>query len=119
MVEGHPVLSGDDAVSAVFSMSWDSGVQSLRAFPQALATMSQNPNWVDATRRTFSAQSGNATDSVQRLRRVAYKAGNPKTSGQRKVELQQTTNAMVIQPANPQVVYVPTYNPTIFYGSQS
>ncbi|WP_144142214.1 DUF3300 domain-containing protein [Paraburkholderia sp. BCC1884] len=112
----HPQVKGDDAVKAVSSMPWDPSVQSLVAFPQALATMAQNPNWVDAIGQAFLAQSSDVMDSVQRLRQAAYKAGNLKTSEQQKVEVQPANNTIVIQPANPQVVYVPTYNPTTFYG---
>jgi hypothetical protein len=78
--------------------------------------MAQNPNWVDAIGQAFLAQSGDVMDSVQRLRQAAYKGGNLKTSEQQKIEVQPATNTIVIQPANPQVVYVPTYNPTTFYG---
>jgi Protein of unknown function (DUF3300) len=112
----HASLKGDEAVKAVSSMPWDPSVQSLVAFPQALATMAQNPNWVDAIGQAFLAQSGDVMDSVQRLRQAAYKAGNLKTSEQQKIEVQPATNTIVIQPANPQIVYVPAYNPTTFYG---
>ncbi|HZZ11579.1 MAG TPA: DUF3300 domain-containing protein [Paraburkholderia sp.] len=112
----HASLKGDDAVKAVSNMPWDPSVQSLVAFPQALATMAQNPNWVEAIGQAFLAQSTDVMDSVQRLRQAAYKAGNLKTSEQQKIEVQPATNTIVIQPANPQVVYVPTYNPQTFYG---
>lgn len=115
--KAHPDLKGDDAVKAVASMPWDPSVQSLVAFPQALATMAQNPNWVEAIGQAFLAQSGDVMDSVQRLRQKAVAAGNLKTSPQQKVEVQQATQTIVIQPADPQVVYVPAYNPTTFYGT--
>lgn len=112
----HPEQKGDDAVKAVASMPWDPSVQSLVAFPQALATMAQNPNWVDAIGQAFLAQPSDVMDSVQRLRQAAYQAGNLKTSPQQNVVVQPATNTIVVQPANPQVVYVPAYNPTTFYG---
>jgi hypothetical protein len=116
----NPKLTGDDAVRAVSSTAWDPSVQSLVAFPQALATMAQNPNWVSSIGQAFLAQPNDVMDSVQRLRNAAYKAGNLSTSSQQKVVVQPaattTTSTIVIEPANPQVVYVPTYNPTVVYG---
>ncbi|RKE39436.1 uncharacterized protein DUF3300 [Paraburkholderia sp. BL23I1N1] len=114
--ESHPDLKGDDAVKAAASMPWDPSVQSLLAFPQALATMAQNPNWVEAIGQAFLTQPSDVMDSVQRLRQAAYKAGNLKATPQQTVVVQPATNTIVIQPVNPQVVYVPAYNPTIFYG---
>jgi hypothetical protein len=108
-------LQGDDAVKAVAGESWDPSVQSLVAFPQVLATMSAKPDWVSQLGSAFLAQPNDVMDSVQRLRKQAQAAGNLKTSEQQKVVVEQSTIQIV--PANPQVVYVPTYNPTVVYGT--
>nr|WP_244816096.1 DUF3300 domain-containing protein [Caballeronia sp. Lep1P3] len=108
-------VKGDDAVKAVQSQPWDPSVQSLVAFPQALATMASKPDWMTQLGNAFIAQSGDVMDSVQRLRRSAQSAGNLKTTEQQKVVVEQSTIQIV--PANPQVVYVPTYNPTVVYGA--
>jgi hypothetical protein len=108
-------LQGDDAVKAVAGESWDPSVQSLVAFPQVLATMSAKPDWVSQLGSAFLAQPNDVMDSVQRLRKQAQAAGNLKTSSQQKVVVEQST--IQIEPANPQVVYVPTYNPTVVYGA--
>ncbi|OYD78153.1 Protein of unknown function [Burkholderia sp. YR290] len=106
---------GDDAVKAVASEPWDPSVQSLVAFPQVLATMASKPDWVTQLGNAFLAQPDDVMDSVQRLRKQAQSAGNLKTSEQQKVIVEQSTIQIV--PANPQVVYVPTYNPTVVYGA--
>ncbi|HEY3598937.1 MAG TPA: DUF3300 domain-containing protein [Paraburkholderia sp.] len=106
---------GDAAVQAVASEPWDPSVQSLVAFPQVLATMASKPDWVTQLGNAFLAQPGDVMDSVQRLRKQAQQAGNLKTSEQQKVIVEQSTIQIV--PANPQVVYVPTYNPTVVYGT--
>ncbi|WP_428983404.1 DUF3300 domain-containing protein [Paraburkholderia diazotrophica] len=106
---------GDDAVKAVASEPWDPSVQSLVAFPQVLATMASKPDWVTQLGNAFLAQPNDVMDSVQRLRKQAQSAGNLKTTEQQKVIVEQ--NTIQIQPANPQVVYVPTYNPTVVYGA--
>ena len=108
-------LQGDDAVKAVASEPWDPSVQSLVAFPQVLATMASKPDWVTQLGTAFLNQSNDVMDSVQRLRKQAQAAGNLKTSSQQKVVVEQST--IQIEPANPQVVYVPTYNPTVVYGA--
>lgn len=106
---------GDDAVKAVASEPWDPSVQSLVAFPQVLETMASKPDWVQQLGNAFLAQPNDVMDSVQRLRKQAQSAGNLKTSEQQKVIVEQSTIQIV--PANPQVVYVPTYNPTVVYGT--
>ncbi|MEI5997653.1 DUF3300 domain-containing protein [Paraburkholderia bengalensis] len=106
---------GDDAVKAVASEPWDPSVQSLVAFPQVLATMASKPDWVTQLGNAFLAQPNDVMDSVQRLRKQAQSAGNLKSSEQQKVIVEQ--NTIQIEPANPQVVYVPTYNPTVVYGT--
>lgn len=115
-------VKGDAAVKAVASQPWDPSVQSLVAFPQVLATMESKPDWVAQIGNAFLAQPNDVMDSVQRLRMQAQKAGNLKTNEQQKVVVQPatsttTTQTIVIEPANPQVVYVPTYNPTVVYGA--
>ncbi len=106
---------GDDAVKAVASEPWDPSVQSLVAFPQVLATMASKPDWVTQLGNAFLVQPNDVMDSVQRLRKQAQSAGNLKSSEQQKVIVEQ--NTIQIEPANPQVVYVPTYNPTVVYGT--
>ncbi|WP_321946056.1 DUF3300 domain-containing protein [Paraburkholderia sp. J10-1] len=120
--KSNPNLKGDDAVKAVASEPWDPSVQSLVAFPQVLETMASKPDWVQQIGNAFLAQPNDVMDSVQRLRVQAQKAGNLKSNEQQKVVVQpasgtSTTQTIVIEPANPQVVYVPTYNPTVVYGA--
>jgi hypothetical protein len=113
--QANSKLQGDDAVKAVASEPWDPSVQSLVAFPQVLATMASKPDWVSQLGTAFLGQPNDVMDSVQRLRKQAQAAGNLKTSSQQKVVVEQSTIQIV--PANPQVVYVPTYNPTVVYGT--
>ncbi len=118
--KANPDQEGDAAVKAVENQSWDPSVQSLVAFPQVLATMEEEPDWVQKLGDAFLAQPEDVMDAVQRLRAAAKKAGNLETTEQQKViveaapQTQQTV--IVIEPAQPQVVYVPTYNPTVVYG---
>ncbi len=116
----NPNEKGDAAASKAESLGWEPSVTSLVAFPQVLATMGQKPEWVQDLGDAFLAQPTDTMDSVQRLRKLAQDAGQLKSNEQQKVVVQQATpqqSVIVIEPAQPQVVYVPMYNPTVVYGT--
>ncbi|MFG0379496.1 DUF3300 domain-containing protein [Pseudomonas sp. zbq_18] len=130
----HPDASGDEAVRQVADQPWDPSVQSLVAFPAVLATLGQDPAWVQRVGDAFLAQPDAVMDSVQRLRSKAKAAGNLESNEQQKVSMQpapadSTASAadvqqapaqtIIIEPADPQVVYVPSYNPSVVYGTWS
>jgi hypothetical protein len=118
--KANPKATGDVAVKQVANQPWDPSVQSLVAFPQVLAQMGAHPDWVRNVGDAFLAQPDDVMTSVQRLRAQAQKAGNLKSTEQQKVIVQQsapTTTIIEIEPADPQVVYVPSYNPTVVYGT--
>jgi hypothetical protein len=124
-------LKGDDAVKAVQNKDWDPSVQSLVAFPQVLAMLQEKPQWVQDLGDAFLAQPDAVMDSVQFLRMKAKDAGNLSSNEQQIVTVKaappppQTivVNAppppaqiIVIEPAQPQVVFVPIYNPAFMFG---
>jgi hypothetical protein len=116
----HPNDKGDAAVTKAEGQGWEPAVTSLVAFPQVLATMGQKPEWVQDLGDAFLAQPNDTMDAVQRLRRAAQAAGQLKSNEQQKVVIENPTpqqSVIVIQPAQPQVVYVPMYNPTVVYGA--
>jgi hypothetical protein len=115
----HTSESGDKAVKAVEGETWDPSVKSLVAFPSVMDLVGRQPDWVKSVGDAFLAQPDGVMDSVQRLRAQAQKAGNLKSTPQQKVTSSTTDNktVVVIQPADPQVVYVPSYNPTVVYGA--
>ncbi|MET3651221.1 DUF3300 domain-containing protein [Dyella japonica] len=121
----NPKAQGDAAVKQVANQPWDPSVQSLVAFPQLMAQLKQHPDWVQNLGDAFLAQPEDVMASVQRLRAQAQKAGNLKSTEQQKVVVQQapagsaapSTTYIEIQPTNPEVVYVPSYNPSVVYGT--
>lgn len=117
--KANPSLSGDAATKAVQGESWDPSVQSLVAFPSVMDMMGRQPQWVQSVGDAFLAQPDDVMNGVQRLRAQAQKAGSLKTTPEQKVVTQQSggTTIVQIEPANPQVVYVPSYNPTVVYGA--
>ncbi|WP_238481041.1 DUF3300 domain-containing protein [Dyella telluris] len=120
----NPKAQGDDAIKQINTKPWDPSVQSLVAFPQVLAQMKQHPDWVQNMGDAFLAQPDDVMASVQRLRNQAKAAGNLSSTSQQKVvektapqQSGGTATYIQIEPADPQVVYVPQYNPTVVYGT--
>jgi len=110
----NPGLKGDAAVRAVQNEDWDPSVKSLVAFPQILQRMDEQLEWTRSLGDAFLAQEPQLMAEVQELRRRAHAAGNLRSDGQIHVEQQGQT--IVVQPASPQVVYVPYYDPLVVYG---
>ncbi len=113
-VKANPDLKGDALDQAVAGQSWDPSVQSLAGFPQVLVMMSDKLDWTQQLGDAFLADEAAVMRTVQLLRTKAEAAGNLKSSEQQKVVVQQST--IIIEPAQPQVVYVPVYNPLYVYG---
>jgi hypothetical protein len=109
-------LSGESLMNAVNERSWDPAVKALTQFPSVLDNMAKNLAWASALGEASATQQQDVMDAVQRMRAKAYAAGNLKSSPEIKV-VQESPQTIIIQPANPQIVYVPTYSPTVIYGA--
>lgn len=105
---------GDEAVKAVEGKDWDPAVKSLTAFPQALEMMGDKPDWVQQLGDAFLAQPEDVLNTTQGLRKRAKDEGNLESTEEHNVTTEETI--IIIEPADPQVVYVPAYNPTVIYG---
>jgi len=116
--KAHPDDKGDAAILKVEGQPWEASVKSLVAFPQVLAMMGARPDDVQRLGDAFLADPARVMDRVQFLRKKAQEAGNLKTTEQQKVstETQENKTVIIVQPAQPQSVYVPVYQPTV-YGS--
>jgi hypothetical protein len=114
-VNANQNLKGDALAAALEQQNWDPSVRSLVNFPQVLDMMNEKLDWTQKLGDAFLAQQKDVMDTVQKLRLKAYGEGNLQTSEQEKVTVDQET--IIIEPTNPEVVYVPTYNPTVVYGS--
>jgi Protein of unknown function (DUF3300) len=108
-------LKGDALTKALEKEDWDPSVKSLVNFPQVLQMMNEKLDWTQKLGDAFLAQEKDVMDTIQVLRKKAEAEGNLKTTKEQKVVVEKET--IIIQPANPQVVYVPTYNPTVVYGA--
>jgi hypothetical protein len=113
-VQANPDLKGDALGKAVDQQPWDPSVKALTAFPSVLGNMDKNLSWTSSLGDAYYNQQQDVMDAVQVMRKRAEDAGNLKTTPQQTVTTQGST--VIIQPANPDVVYVPAYNPWLVYG---
>ena len=111
----NTTLKGDALTAALEKQPWDPSVKSLVNFPQVLAMMSEKLDWTQKIGDAFLAQQKEVMATVQTLRKKAVEAGNLKTTSEQQVIVEKET--IIVQSASPQVVYVPTYNPTVVYGA--
>src|SRR5262249_16803424 len=117
--QANPNLKGDAAVSAVKDQTWDVSVKSLVAFPAVLMQLNDHLDWTQKLGDAMISQQQDVADSIQRLRAKAEDAGNLKSGAQQTVTTQGSGDdrTIVIEPASPDVIYAPSYNPNWAYGS--
>ena len=113
-LQAHPELKGDDLAKAVDQQPWDPSVKALAEFPSVLANMDKNLSWTSSLGDAYINHQQDVMNALQEMRKQAQKAGHLKSTEQLKVTDQGQT--IVIEPANPEVVYVPEYDPWAVYG---
>jgi hypothetical protein len=103
---------------AVAKQPWDPAVQSMAAFPDAVKRLAEDIQWTADLGNAFLAQQSDVMDAVQRMRKKAKDNNALTSSEQQKVETKviETKEVIVIEPAKPDVIYVPSYSPTYVYG---
>lgn len=111
----RPGLSGDAAVRAAYRENWDPSVKSLLAFPQILGRMNEDLQWTQALGDAFLEQEGRVMDTVQELRYQAQVAGNLRSDD--RIRVIDNGMSLTLQFFNPQVAYLPYYDPMVAYGS--
>jgi hypothetical protein len=105
-------LTSEQIASAVDKEKWDPSVKGLTQFPSVLSNMNDNLSWTSSLGDAYYNVPNDVMAAIQALRKSAEQAGNLKSTPQQTVATE--GNTIVIQPANPQVVYVPTYSPAIY-----
>jgi len=110
-------LKGEELEKAAMQQDWDPSVQALVSLPDALKVLSDNVKWTEDLGDAFLAQQNDVMEAVQRMRKKAKDNGKLDSSEQQKVETKviETKETIIIQPSNPEVIYVPQYNPTVVY----
>ena len=119
----HPEVKGDAVAKEMEKQAWDPSVKSLVAFPEVLTMMNEKLDWTQKLGDAFLAQQKDVMDAVQRLRTKAKDAGNLKSTKEQTVKTEpapagaSAPQIIIIESPSPEVVYVPTYNPTVVYGA--
>jgi hypothetical protein len=111
-------LQGAQLVDAARQQNWDPSIQALVVFPDVLTRLASDIRWTTDIGNAFLAQQADVMTAVQRMRAQARAAGKLQSNSQQTVttEADGDQSAIDIQPANPEVVYVPYYNPQYIWG---
>jgi hypothetical protein len=117
-LETNKNLKDKQLADAVAKQPWDPSVQALAPLPEVVKLLGDNIQWTTDLGNAFLAQQSEMMDAVQRMRRKAQDKGALHTTQQQTVETRVIENksVVVIEPANPEVVYTPAYEPAAVYG---
>ena len=118
-LEKNKTLKDKALADAVQKEPWDASIQAMAALPDVVKQLAENIKWTTDLGNAFLAQQSDVMDAVQRMRKKAKDGGNLKSSEQQKVETKEVASkeVIIIEQAQPNVVYVPSYNPTVVYGA--
>jgi Protein of unknown function (DUF3300) len=114
----NPGLKDKALADAVAQQPWDPAVQSLAAIPELTKRLADDIQWTNDLGNAFLAQQADVMDAVQRMRKKAQAKGALASNAQQKVETKviETKEIIIVEPAKPEVIYVPVYSPTVVYG---
>src|SRR5215468_2666169 len=115
----NPGLKDKALADAAMKQPWDPSIQALAALPEVVKRLADDIQWTTDLGNAFLAQQSDVFDAVQRMRKKAQDTGNLKSTEQQKVETRviESKSVIVVEQANPQVVYVPSYDPVVVWGA--
>src|SRR4051812_26390126 len=117
----NPELAKDQTKlnAAVAKQPWDPSVQSMASLPDVVKWLAEDVQWTSDLGNAFLAQQKDVMDAVQRMRSKAKEKGTLASNDKMKVETQviESKQVIVIEPSNPEVLYVPSYDPVYVYGA--
>ncbi|MCL4806901.1 MAG: DUF3300 domain-containing protein, partial [Thermoanaerobaculia bacterium] len=113
----NPNLKDKALADAVARQPWDPAVQSMAAVPDAVKRLSDDIQWTTDLGNAFLDQQADVMEAVQRMRKKAKDKGTLTTTEQQKVETKvvEQKTVIIVEPANPEIIYVPSYSPTVVY----
>jgi Protein of unknown function (DUF3300) len=114
-VQQNSSLKGEKLAAEVDKQPWDPSIKALTQFPSVLQNMSRNLSWTSSLGDAYFNDPDGVMTAIQALRKDATNAGTLKSTPEQTVKTEGQT--IVIQPANPEVVYVPQYSPAVVYGT--
>ena len=118
-LEKHKGLKDKALADAVQKENWDPSVQGMAGLPDLVKQLADNIKWTSELGNAFLAQESDVMNAVQRMRGTAKDSGKLTSTQQMKVETKvvESKSVVVIEQANPQVIYVPSYDPTVVWGA--
>src|SRR5215469_8049822 len=118
-LQQHSALTGKALADAAAKQPWDASVQALVMIPDVLKRLSQNLTWTSDLGNAVMSQQAAVMDAIQRMRQKAQEKGALESTPQQTVATTTSDgqNYITIQPASPEVVYVPQYNPVAVWGA--
>jgi hypothetical protein len=111
-LQEHKSLQGEELAKAVDQQIWDPSVKGLIQFPEVIENMNKNLSWTSALGDAYTNNAKGVMSAIQELRKNAQDAGNLNSTSQQTVSTEGQT--IIIEPANPEVVYVPSYSPAVY-----
>lgn len=113
----HPDLKDKALADSVAQQPWDPSIQSMAAVPEVVKRLADDIQWTTDLGNAFLAQQADVMDAVQVMRKHAKDKGALESNEQQKVDTVtvEKTTVIVIESTNPEVVYVPSYNPVYVY----
>jgi hypothetical protein len=117
-LEKNKNLKDKALADAVAKQPWDPSIQALAALPDVVKRLADDIQWTTDLGNAFLTQQSDVMDAVQRMRKKAQNKGNLQSNEQQKVETKiiESKPVITVEQANPQVVYVPSYDPVVVYG---
>lgn len=117
-LEKNKNLKDKELTDAVSKQPWDPSIQAMASLPDIVKRLANDIQWTTDLGNAFLAKQSDVMDAVQRMRKKAKDTGNLKSNEQQKIETKvvESKSVIVVEQSNPQVVYVPSYNPTVVYG---
>src|SRR5882762_8793456 len=111
-------LKDQALADAVGKQPWDASIQAMAALPDLVKRLADDVQWTTDLGNAFLAHESDVMDAIQRMRAKAQNKGALQSNQQQKVETQvvESKQVIVIEQSNPQVVYVPSYDPVYVYG---
>ena len=120
-LDRHQALAGDQKqlAEAVKKQPWDPSIQAMAVLPDVVKRLADDIQWTTDLGNAFLAQQSDVMDAVQRMRKKAQEKGSLQSNEQQRVVTQtvETKPVIVIEQANPEVIYVPSYDPVYVWGS--
>ncbi len=117
-LQANPNLRGTELTDAAREQAWDPSVQALVVFPTVIQMMDRNLRWTTDLGNAFLAQEQDVMDAIQRQRQRAASSGRLVSNEQQRIETsyEDNRNVIAIQPSQPDIIYVPVYDPVSIWG---